>query len=216
MGLLDKAEVNSFRRDYPDMVSRPERGFVAVLKGKFRFEATFLGKSPVRDSYCLVIKVPDGFPKEVPSVFETGRRIPHDGKHHVNPDGSLCLGSPLRLKWVLHKDPSLIGFAEKCIVPYLYSMSRHLLHGEPFVFDELAHGYEGEINDYCSLFGLKALEQVLPILSLLAIKKRCANKKQCPCGCGLRLGKCRLHFRLNEFRRIESRFYYQSVMSRLR
>ena len=198
------------------MVPRPEQGFVAVLKGNFRFSATFVEKGTVEDSYRLVIKCSESYPKELPVVFETGGRIPHDGKHHVNPDGSLCLGSPLRLKWILAKKPTLIGFTEKCLVPWLYSMSRHLTHGEPFVFDELAHGNEGEINDYCSLFGLKTPEQVLPTLCLLTVKKRHANKNRCPCGCGLRLGRCRLHFRLNEFRKLEPRTYYRSVVTRLR
>lgn len=189
---------------------------MAVFKGRFRFSATFVKKGTVDDSYCLIIKCPERFPKEIPVVFETGGRIPHDGKHHVNPDGSLCLGSPLRLKWILAKKPTLVGFAEKCLVPYLYSMSRLLMYGEMFVFDELAHGDKGELNDYCSLFGLKATEQVLPTLYLLSVKKRHANKKRCPCGCGLRLGRCRLHYRLNEFRKLEPRTYYRSVVARLR
>jgi len=216
MGLFDTSEIAAFRRDYPDMVSRPEQCFVAVLKGNFRFSATFSEKGTVEDSYCLVIKCAKSYPKELPVVFETSGRIPHDGRHHVNPDGSLCLGSPLRLKLIFAKNPTLVGFAESCLVPYLYSMSRHLKHGEPFVFDELAHGNKGEINDYCSIFGLKTPEQVLPTINLLGIKKRHANKQPCPCGCGLRLGKCRLHYRLNEFRKLECRTYYRSLASRLR
>jgi len=80
----------------------------------------------------------------------------------------------------------------------------------------LLFGNKGEINDYCSIFGLKTPEQVLPTINLLGIKKRHANKQPCPCGCGLRLGKCRLHYRLNEFRKLECRTYYRSLASRLR
>jgi len=216
MGILCVTELNDFRRDYPGMVSRPEPSFAAVLRGTFSYAATYSGKGNVEDSYQLVIKVPAGFPRELPLVLETRGRIPHDGKHHVNPDGSLCLGAPLRLKWVMARNPILVGFAENCLVPHLYSMSRNLLYGEPFVFDELAHGDEGELSDYCALFGLKTHEQVKQALALLALKKRIANKKECPCSCGLRLGNCRVHFRLNEFRKLEYRSYYRSALARLR
>ena len=216
MERLGTLETATFRRDYPEMVSRPEQGFVAVLKGNFRFSAAFKEKGTIEDSYRLIIKCPESFPREVPIVFEIGGRIPRDERHHVNPDGSFCLGSPLRLKGILSKVPTLVGFAERCLVPYLYSMSRCLMHGEPLIFGELAHGSKGEINDYCSLFGLRTPEQVLPTINLLGLKKRHANKQPCPCGCGLRLGKCHLHYRLNEFRKLECRTYYRSLAVRLK
>jgi hypothetical protein len=54
-------------------------------------------------------------------VMPHGLKTECDGKHRINPDETLCLGSPLRLMMLVHAEPTLSGFASNCIVPYLYS-----------------------------------------------------------------------------------------------
>ena len=127
-------------------------------------------------------------------------KIPRNGKFHVNPDGTLCLGSPLRLLWKINSAPSLTGFIDTCLVPYLYAVSYKLKHGGDFVFGELDHGVQGIVEDYSVILGLKEREQIKRAIQLLGMKKRIANKKPCPCGCGKRLGICPFHKKLNEFR----------------
>ena len=60
------------------------------------------------DSFELIIIVPTSFPRELPKVTEIANRIPRDGNHHVNPDGTLCLGSPLRLLSLISGNPDII------------------------------------------------------------------------------------------------------------
>ena len=146
----------------------------------------------------------------MPAVTETGARIPRDGHHHVNPDGTLCLGSPLRLLLKLSKTPTLPGFVEGCVVPYFYAMSHKLLFGGPFVFNELDHGAPGALNDYMDLFGLKQPQQARAAWLLLAMKERQANKHPCPCGCGKRVGRCRFNDRLRGFRQLASRSWFKA------
>jgi len=102
----------------------------------------------------LEITVPAEFPKLLPTARETGGKIPRDGKHHVNDDKSLCLGSPLRLRLKVSGKPTLSGFAESCLVPYLYAVSYKLQNGVEFPFGELSHGEAGIIEDYMEMFGL--------------------------------------------------------------
>jgi hypothetical protein len=40
------------------------------------------------------------------------------------------------------------------------------------------------VDDYRTLFGLKEESQLFPALRCLLLKKRIANKRPCPCGCG--------------------------------
>ncbi len=120
--------------------------------------------------------MPAAFPRDLPRVTETGRRIPREGEHHVNPtDDTLCLGSPLSLLLKLSTDPTLNGFAETCLVPYLHAVSYKLRHGGPFPFGELAHGTPGVLTDYRSLLCLKDDEQAREAVRLLGMKKRRAN-----------------------------------------
>ncbi len=168
----------------------------------------------IADSYELEIKIPFNFPRELPSVTEIAMRIPRDSDHHINHDGTLCLGSPLRLRWKMARNPSLIGFANECLVPYLYGISHKIIYRR-FPFGELDHGKPGVIADYLDLFGLKTEEQVKQALILLGMKKRQANKQACPCGCGERLRACKFHNKINKFREVADRSWFRSHLSKM-
>src|SRR5688500_15736505 len=114
--------LSRFLSEYPGMSLAPSRTPDTVLSGLFEFQATGAGHH-VEDAFHLKIIVPRSFPADLPRVFETGSRIPRPGDYHVNPDETLCLGSHLRLKKALLTDPSLMEFAAKCIVPYLFNVS---------------------------------------------------------------------------------------------
>jgi hypothetical protein len=202
MGVLALNSLSQFLHDYPGMSTAPCSDAGVCLRGKFRFKIRESGGDEIDDSYKLEIVVPDKFPRALPKVKETGGKIPRDGNFHVNPDGTLCLGTPLRLLRKVHSSPSLTGFADKCLVPYLNAISYKLMHGGDFVLGELAHGDQGIKDDYSVMLGLKERHQVTRAIQLLGIKKRIANKKPCPCGCRKRLGACPFHHKLNEFRKM--------------
>ena len=105
---------------------------------------------------------------------------------------------------------TLDGYAENCLVPYLFAISRKLKTGGPLPFGELDHGVDGLFADYMQLLGLKSREQLVYAFRLLGMKKRRANKLPCPCGCGIRLGRCKYNFRLREFRKVASRTWFRS------
>ena len=110
----------------------------------------------------------------------------------------------------VNRSPSLTGFADKCLVPYLYAVSYKLMHGGDFVFGELDHGDQGIMDDYSGMLWLKERQQVTQAIQLLVLKKRIANKKPCPCGCGKRLGGCQFHHKLNEFRKMAPMSWFKS------
>jgi hypothetical protein len=195
----------------------PSRQDATVLQGTFSFTAQPKNKPSIIDSYNLRIVVPWQFPAVLPTVTEQDRKIPRDGKHHVNwGDSSLCMGSPLRLLWELSKWPDLVGFAETCLVPYLYNISYRLQNGGDYILGELPHGNPGVIQDYLDLFRLKTKDQVLEVLRLLGMKRRIANRRKCPCGCGNRLGRCGLHLKVNAFRSIVPRSWIRGHEKDLR
>lgn len=203
-----------FLHDYPLMAFRPSGGAASTLKGRFAFNAYHDSAGAIEDSYELEVIVPSNFPNELPKIRETGLRIPRKADFHVNEtDGTLCLGSPLSLIKLLHAEPTLTGFARSCIIPYLYAISHRLANGGGFAFGELAHGTPGLVADYMRLFGVADQYQVREVLTFLGMKKRLANKGSCPCGCGLRLGRCRFNLRLHEFRELASRPWYRKQLA---
>lgn len=201
--------LREFLRDYPQMAIRPAADQHLRLKGRFAFVAHHAKEGEIRDSFALQIDVSKAFPRDLPKVIETDGRIPRTGDFHIYSDGMLCLGSPISVLLKLSKSPTLIGFTENCLVPYLFAISRKLKSGGPLPFGELDHGSRGMLADYAQLFRLKHPEQVRYALQLLGIKKRRANKLPCPCGCGIRLGRCKFNARLREFRALASRNWFR-------
>ena len=213
--IYDAIEMEAFLGSYPSMGLRPSADSRLRFKGNFAFTATHDTLGEVQDVFSLQIDVPNGFPRDLPVVREIGGRIPRVGAYHVNPDKSLCLGSPLSLLLRISQRPTLSGFAEDCIVPYLFAVSRKLETGEPLVFGELAHGDRGRLADYQLMFGLKSVQAVIETLRMLGMKKRRANKLSCPCGCGQRLGVCGYNKRIAGFRELTGRSWFRKEFNDL-
>ena len=184
-----------------------------LLEGDFRFHVEFEGHPRVSDSYSLRISIPKDFPRDVPTVTEQGGRIPRVAAYHVSGDGTLCLGSRIRLMARLQAEPTVQGFSRNCIVPYLYAMTMKLDHGRDFIFGELSHGLRGEIDDYKELLELRRNDEVPQALRCLLKKKRLANKLTCPCGCKHRLGKCSYNAVIRKLRHILPRAWVRSFLT---
>jgi hypothetical protein len=158
-----------------------------VVAGRLDFNAEMTGKVRISDSYEIEIRIPEAFPRKIPVVFETSGRIPLHYRHLQ--DGSLCLGSETRLRFMLSGGLSILAFVEHCIIPYLYRYSHLKAYGEA-PFSDLAHGVDGIKDDLRLLIGLGADSDVLAFVHLLGRRKRLANKQRCPCGSGDRVGRC--------------------------
>jgi hypothetical protein len=201
--------LREFLQEFPRMAVRPSSGTDLVLKGRFAFSAVSDKHGEITDEYLLAIDVPRDFPKSLPRITETAGKIPREEGFHINPDDTLCLGSPLRLLLNTSTAPTLLGFAEKCLIPHLFAISHKLRHGGSLPFGELAHGLPGILIDYMDLFKLEKPEQAFRALQLLGLKKRRANKHACPCGCKRRLGKCQFNFRMRKFRELSKRAWFR-------
>ncbi len=213
-------QLDVFLSDYPCMKVRPSSNTFLRLVGDFAFTADHPEHGELSDIFRLEISVPRGFPKDLPIVKEIGGKLPnlkHPDREdfHVNPDCSLCLGSPLRLLMKLAETPTLPGFAVCCVVPYLYAISCKLKNGGNLPFGELAHGRDGLLDDYAQIFGLTSRVSIVKVLFLLSLKKRDANKRPCPCGCANRLGRCNMRFKLNRFREIACRAWFNEHAKQL-
>ena len=185
---------------YPGLRLVPAtRGWVK-LAGVLAFAAEIPGRERIDDEYEVEFAVPETFPEGVPSVRETGQRIP--SSFHKLRDGALCLGSPTRLRFILFESPSLLQFVERCVVPYLYGYSYFEMRGT-LPFGELKHGAAGIRQDFASIFGIDQEVLVDGFVRLASMRKRHANRRPCPCGSRRRLGRCH-HRRVNTLRDVSA------------
>ena len=198
-------QLDELLRAYPDLRLRPAVGETIRLAGWMAFSADADGLERIDDAYEVEIIVPPGFPRDLPLVKETAGRIPNS--FHTNDDGSLCLGSPVRQHLELSRSPTLPGFVQLCVIPYLYGFSFREKHGK-LPFGELDHGKKGIRNDFAELFGVTNHDAAVRMVQLASMKKRDANKRPCPCASGRRLGKCH-NRRVNELRKQLGRTWFR-------
>lgn len=215
MDVLKKIELNKFLAAQPFMSIKPSKIDGLILEGDFSFSAQYEEYPLVNDRYKIRIEILNNFPFDIPTVIELEEKIPRNGNHHINPDRTLCLGSPLKLLALMRKKETLEGFIEYCLVPFLYAISLKRQYEIDFIFGELAHGNDGIVDEYSSIFNVSTKEEVENISIMLTLKKRVANKHPCPCGCGTRLGKCSLRFKINEYRKLAPRSWYSKNLEYL-
>ena len=202
---------NLFDR-FPDLSIRPSNSLDLAIAGRIEFQTKHRDCGTIVESFDLEIRVPQKFPRILPTVFETKGRIPSTFHHNGNRE--LCLGSLLRLQLITHRNPTLLGFLEGCVIPYLINFAVSERTGK-LPFGELEHGARGLLDDYRSILRAGSDQCCLGFLELLTIKKRVANKRLCPCGSGNRLGRCH-HKHLNRLRRQAPRYQFRLILADLR
>lgn len=167
---------------FPDLSVRTVDGCL-MIQGSF----PIAHEEKVLDRYQIEIRLPDNFPDSEPEVREIGGRIPHLSDRHVNPNnGTLCWQVPE--EWLLEGDRTLLGFLRGPLRNFLLGNSLYEL-GDPFPFDERAHGLAGLIQSYGSFFGTSDQDSILRYLDCLS-RDMIRGHWDCPCGSGLRLRKC--------------------------
>lgn len=204
--------LSEFLRKNEGMSVRPTADASLRVQGTFDFEAT-MGDVSGSGTFELALTVVGPFPRALPTVVELGGRVPPD---HVNPDGSLCLGSPLRLSRVILESPMLCTFAQRCIVPYLFGIAVGLPTGNVWPFGELAHGDEGLVDDYAAMFQV-GRAAVPTCLGLLALPHKKAGRRPCPCRSGRPFSQCgcATAVALNMTRRAACRTWFEAEAKRL-
>jgi len=196
---------------YPGLRLIPSLQSVLKLEGDLAFRAEAPGKEVIADSFRVQILVPADASRKLFSIREMAGRIPPS--FHTLDDGTLCLGSPTRLRLLMGGSASVLKFIERCVIPYLYGRAYYERHGE-LPFGELRHGNAGICDDLELLFGFGDEETVKGFVRASTLRRRIANKTSCPCGSRVRLGRCH-HRRVNAARRCLGRPWFRAIRESL-
>lgn len=140
----------------------------------------------INDSFEIEILIPEAFPKEPPSTNEIGGRIPSTFHHYD--DGSLCLGTPLHIRMTFLQNPTLLGYVQDLVIPYLFSYC-YWKKFRRMPFGELSHGRKGIMEYYRELFNLKSDLVVIKLLKIIA-EDNYRGHHICPCGSGKIIRQC--------------------------
>jgi hypothetical protein len=157
-----------------------------IVAGECRIRGTFAAVEA--DRYALDIALPVNYPHAMPSVWETGGRVPREIDRHVFVDGSLCLGAPLAIWIHLGGDYSIERVIDGPLRSFLIGNSL-VEEGEPWPYGERAHGVAGLLEHLGELIGTTDPRAVRRFLIEL-LDKKVRGHGLCPCGSGLIIRRC--------------------------
>jgi hypothetical protein len=143
------------------------------------------------DRYKLELKLPNNYPKSVPTVWETAGRIPRVIDRHVYPaNGALCLGVAEELWLALNGDFALNRVLDIPVRNFLIGNSL-VEQGQPWPTGDRSHGTAGILEFYGSLLGIKDEWSLLCFLRSVLFEK-VKGHWPCPCRSGNILRKCHM------------------------
>lgn len=153
--------------------------------------------------FTVKIQIPDDFPNRVPRAWAIDDQIPKN--FHRLDDGSFCFGSPMEVR--RHALEGFPSFLTSCVMPYLYGWAYFEATGS-MPFGERPHGPKGLVEAYEDLFRVRGKPAVFGCLEACGLRRRVANRRPCPCGSCVRLGKCH-HTVINHHRTLLGRSWFR-------
>lgn len=204
--------IEKFMGEYSEFSMRPIVDNAMILKGNIQRQLYHESYGAIDIDYSLLIHIPFDYPENQPIIYESKGEIQNSPTNHINPDGSFCLGSPLRLKILLKRNSDFKYFFENCVLPYLYAVTINIQQKVGFAFGELEHGSTGLILDLQDYFHLKDALQVFQMLNLLSSKKKIANRMLCPCGCKQRVTQCDYFQHILKMRKVLTRMEWKEQL----
>ena len=169
------------------LVFRGLRNNQFVVSGKLGFEASFEGLETISEDFDIEITVPKEFPHRSPRTREIGGRI-ESNYEHVFTNGNLCLGIPIEVRRVICEEPTLLGYTENLVVPYLYGFCYWQRHGK-HPFGEADHGAQATLDYYVNLFNTSDPSVALSVVCFI-YEFGYQDHRLCPCGSGHGVRNC--------------------------
>lgn len=140
------------------------------------------------DSYFIKIEGKDGYPNNLPLVYETAQRIPLNIDWHVFPDGHCCIVTPPEEFLICKKGITLENFVISYVLPYFHNQLFRELNG--YFLNERSHGNEGVKEFFRAKFNTNDSKKISQSLFFMAQKKEPGRTANCFCGSGKKYRKC--------------------------
>lgn len=182
--VLIRAQYDELSGKYPDL-SLEYKDKMWIVKGSLDFCATY-ETMEIGDSFHIEILISEKYPEILPTAKEMRGRIPPT--FHKYKDDTFCLGVPAHIKIKFSEKPTLLGFVENLLIPYLFSFSCWERNGD-MPYGELSHGGEGLKEYYADYFGVHSESVILRFLAMLSLNNY-RGHHDCPCGSGKIIRQC--------------------------
>jgi hypothetical protein len=168
---------------YPDLVVTVH-GSEVVVTGSF----PLVDGDKIYDHYEIELVLPPTYPKGIPTLRETGGRIPRsNADRHMNDDGA-CLFVPDQYCYEHPGGLDAVSFLRGPVLGYLLGSSL-VEHGASWPHGARDHGAKGILDFYGEITGTREPAAVTRFLEAIVARKF-GGHHACPCGSAERLRSC--------------------------
>jgi hypothetical protein len=158
-----------------------------LVSGPLPFDAASEGLPAITDRFEIELAIPSDYPKTLPRVRDIGGKV--DASYeHLYISKAFCLGVPVEERRLFLEQPSLLGFVNRLVIPYLYSYCYWKQH-RTYPFGDQLHGNAGILRHYLDTLKVTDDFAVLAVISFL-FEHGYRGHHACPCGSGLIVRKC--------------------------
>jgi len=187
MNLLNllQEQMTEVQQEFSGLTLESSHNGCYVIRGVLCFDGEYEDKKAGGD-YGIEISIPANYPESIPVTNSIDGKIP-ESFHTYPKDKTLCLGVPLAERMTFAKNPTLMGYIKKLVIPFLFSYSYFKDH-DKLPYGDSDHGAPGKLHFYKDLFKVEDFE-VLGFLKLLA-DNRYKGHFPCPCGSSRKLRDC--------------------------
>lgn len=141
------------------------------------------------DTYDVSIFILPGYPKDIPLLKETSKKIIRDANWHMSKEGFCCLATRAKIFHELANGITLVKWLDQFVHPFLANHVVKLKDGN-YANKEFSHGAKGIIEGWELISGLRGSGNILKHLTEISGYRTQALNHPCFCGSGKKYKRC--------------------------
>lgn len=171
---------------YPKLLKVYEQGNYWHIEGSID---VFDDEGGYWDTYDVKILIPPTYPKDIPILLETGKKIIRHSDWHTSSEGVCCLATRAKIFYDLSDGISLKKWLDKFAHPFLAN-HQYRLRNHKYAHEEFSHGTKGIIEGWEKITGIKNSHTILEHLRWIIGYKTQSKNLPCFCGSGKKYKRC--------------------------
>ncbi|MBL7743131.1 MAG: SEC-C domain-containing protein [Chitinophagaceae bacterium] len=141
------------------------------------------------ETYEVSIFIPPDYPKDIPILQETGKKIKRESDWHMSSNGECCLATRAKIFHDLSEGITLLKWLDKFAHPFLANHVYRIKHNH-YAHEEFSHGTKGIIEGWKKITGVRDAVSILKHLVQITGYRTQALNRPCFCGSGKKYKRC--------------------------
>lgn len=164
----------------------------------------------VWDVYEVRILVSPNYPRTIPTLIETGKKIERIDDLHIDENGVCCLAPRVEEFLILGYQYNLADFIKKLVIPFLANQKLISLGEKSWNIGEYSHFGQGVLEYYKEKLGISSMEHVLSCIRYLSGSYKLGRNDPCFCNGDKKFKDCHQK-KLYLFSKIDKNIFAQDL-----